>query len=171
MFTIKEIYEYASTVRRKFLDSLGTFSWEEATKNREASFQSMKNIFIHMVEVEDWMVTWVIPDRKDSYKWDKFEEYDTVADINDFLSRVETSTRLYLDRADEKELTRKITLTLRSGDTFPMSPEECIFQAVTEQLYHMGELIALFWQQEVRPPRMQWFWNNPRITQSQPATP
>jgi uncharacterized damage-inducible protein DinB len=165
MFSVEEIYEYSTRVRRKFLESLGALPWEEATKDREASFHSMKNIFIHMIEVEDWMVSWVIPGRADPYKWDKFDEYTTPEEITAFLDRVESNTRQYLEVSDEKELSRRVTLTLRSGDAFQLSPEECIFQAVTEQLYHVGELIALLWQQEVRPPRMQWFWNNPRVSQ------
>ena len=108
------------------------------------------------------MVSWVIPGRNEPYRWDKFDDYRTPADIAALLDAVELNTRRYLERSDEKELTRRLTLSLRSGDSFQLSAEECLFQSITEQLYHVGELIALFWQQEVRPPRMQWFWNNPR---------
>lgn len=162
MFSVTEMYEYASKVRRRFLESLSAMPWEEVTKNREASFQSMKNVFIHMIEVEDWMVSWVIHGREDPYRWDKFDDYRTPAEIAAFLDAVELNTKRYLVSSDEKELTRQLKLSLRSGDSFQLSAEECVFQSITEQLYHVGELIALFWQQEVRPPRMQWFWNNPR---------
>ncbi|MBI4257401.1 MAG: hypothetical protein HY619_00455 [Thaumarchaeota archaeon] len=37
VFHIRELYEYASTVRRKFLDKLEFLPWEEVSKNREAS--------------------------------------------------------------------------------------------------------------------------------------
>jgi len=162
MFSVNELYEYSSKVRRRFLESMSAMPWEEVTKNREASFQSMKNVFIHMIEVEDWMVGWVIPGRNEPYRWDKFDDYRTPADIAALLDAVELNTRRYLESSDENELTRRLTLSLRSGDSFQLSAEECLFQSITEQLYHVGELIALFWQQEVRPPRMQWFWNNPR---------
>jgi hypothetical protein len=45
---------------------------------------------------------------------------------------------------------------------FKLSVEECLFLSFTEQLYHLGELIALFWQENIEPPPMQWFRNNPR---------
>ena len=162
MFSVNELYEYSSKVRRRFLESLTAMPWEEVTRNREASFQSMKNVFLHMIEVEDWMMSWVIPGREEPYRWDKFDDYRTPADIAAFLDSVELNTRHYLENSDEKELTKRLTLSLRSGDSFQLSAEECVLQSITEQLYHVGELIALFWQQEVRPPRMQWFWNNPR---------
>jgi len=55
-----------------------------------------------------------------------------------------------------------LTSLYLQGKTFNLSVEECLFQSFTEQLYHMGELIALPWQENIEPPRMQWFWNNPR---------
>ena len=54
-----------------------------------------------------------------------------------------------------------MNFTVRSG-SFDLSAEECIIQSFTEQLYHMGELIALLWQEDIEPPKMQWFFNNPR---------
>ncbi len=162
MFSAKELYTYAANVRAKFLESLRGIPWDEVTTNREASFNSMRNVFVHMVEVEEWMVNWVVAERTDAYPWDRFDEYDSIDKLQEYLSEVEAKTRRFLEKSDQSLLERKVTLRLRSGDTFVLSVEECILQAFTEQLYHLGELIALFWQQDVRPPRMQWFWNNPR---------
>jgi uncharacterized damage-inducible protein DinB len=162
------MYDYSSAVRCKFLESLGAIPWGEATKDREASFHSMKNIFVHMIEVEDWMVNWVIPGKTEAYRWDKFDEYDALSKVSAYLKETETGTRSYLARSPTDELSRTVTLKLRSGDVFELSAEECVLQSVTEQLYHMGELIALFWQQDIRPPRMQWFWNNPRAKAMHP---
>jgi uncharacterized damage-inducible protein DinB len=33
-----------------------------------------------------------------------------------------------------------------------MTVEESLFQTFTEQLYHLGEMIALLWQDGVEPP-------------------
>ena len=84
------------------------------------------------------------------------------------LDEVQNKTRSYLHGADDNELKRRVSFKLMSGDVFDLSVEECLFQSFTEQLYHLGELIALLWQDNVEPPKMQWFWNNPR-TQG-PAT-
>jgi uncharacterized damage-inducible protein DinB len=56
MFDVKELYQYSSTVRRKFLEKLESLPWESVTKNREASFYSMRNILMHMIDNEDWVV-------------------------------------------------------------------------------------------------------------------
>jgi uncharacterized damage-inducible protein DinB len=123
----------------------------------------MRNIVIHMIDNEDWIVNWVIHDNSAGYRRArKAEEYGSMIMVEEHLGEVERKTRAYLQASDEKELQRMVKFTLSSGPTFDMSVEESLFQSFTEQLYHLGELIALLWQEDVEPPTMQWFWNNPR---------
>jgi len=166
LFTINELYQYSSTVRRAFLDKLASLPWETVTKNREASYYSMKDIMLHMIDNEDMVVSGQIlkvPDYKRARDW---EEYGDMPMIREHLDEVEKKTRAYLGKADENELGRRVDFTVRSG-SFDLSAEECLMQSFTEQLYHMGELIALLWQEDIEPPRMQWFWNNPRTRTSE----
>ena len=163
MIDIKELYQYSSSVRRKFVEKLETLPWEAVTKNREASFYSMKDIMLHVIDNEDMIVEWQVRDRGAEYKRARdWAEYADMQMIRSRLDEVEKKTRAYLEQADERELRRRVNFTVRSG-TFDLSVEECLFQSFTEQLYHMGELIALLWQENIEPPRMQWFWNNPRV--------
>jgi uncharacterized damage-inducible protein DinB len=168
VFAITELYSFSSDVRRRFLEKLESLPWETVSKNREASHYSMKNIIIHIIDNEDWIVGWVIPGRSSDYKRKKSEEYTSMRAIREHLDEVERNTRAFLGRADEKELQRRVIFALPSG-TFDLSVEECLLQSFTEQIYHMGELIALLWQENIEPPKMQWFWNNPRSKQSPAA--
>jgi hypothetical protein len=63
---IKELYGCAHIVR-KFASKLSELPWEEVCKNREASFYSKKNIILHIIDNEDWMVNWVIKRKIDQY--------------------------------------------------------------------------------------------------------
>ena len=164
MFTIQELYNYSSRVRRRFVNQLAKLPWEELEKNREASFYSMKNILIHMIDNEDWIVNWAIHGKSAEYTRRKSAEYTRMSTLLEHLDEVEKKTKLYIQRADDSELKRRVRFTLSSGQVFDLSVEECLFQSFTEQLYHLGELIALMWQNDIEPPRMQWFWNNPRQT-------
>ena len=166
MFTVKELHQYSSTVRRAFLEKLASLPWEAVTKNREASYYNMKDIMLHMIDNEDMVVSGQIlkvPDYKRARDW---EEYRDMLMIREHLDEVEKKTKAYLEKVNESELGRRISFTVRSG-TFDLSVEECLLQSFTEQLYHMGELIALLWQENIEPPRMQWFWNNPRTRTSE----
>jgi uncharacterized damage-inducible protein DinB len=60
MMNLPELYDYSSRVRRRFAMKLSELPWEDIIKNREASFYSMRNILLHMIDNEDWMVNWVI---------------------------------------------------------------------------------------------------------------
>jgi uncharacterized damage-inducible protein DinB len=110
----------------------------------------------------------VIHNRATEYKRERRgEEFQDMKMMRVHLDQVEQKTRKYIDTADEKELQRRVKFELSSGTVFDLSVEESLFQSFTEQIYHLGELIALLWQKDIEPPKMQWFWNNPRRTSSQ----
>ena len=162
LFSVVELYAYSSRVRRSFAEKLLQLPSDTVLKNREASFYSMKNILLHMIDNEDWIVNWVILGKSRDYVRKKWEEYANMADVVQHLDVVEEKTRAYLKGLSREEFDRRIDFVLASGQSFDLSLEECLFQSFTEQLYHLGELIALLWQENIEPPRMQWFWNNPR---------
>jgi uncharacterized damage-inducible protein DinB len=162
MFSIEELHQYSSHVRGKFADKLAELPWSQVEKNREASFYSMKNILLHMIDNEDWMVNWVIRNRSKDYVRRKSEEYTSMKMIFDHLQEVQEKSRQYFAKLDDGELTRRVKFTTSAGQSIDLAVEECLFQSFTEQIYHLGELIALFWQDNIEPPKMQWFWNNPR---------
>ena len=163
MFSIEELHRYSSRVRRKFTDKLTELPWSEVEKNREASFYSMKNILLHVIDNEDWMVNWVIPGRIEEYVRRKSEEYTNMQMMLDHLQEVEEKSKQYFAKLNDTELNRKVKFITSAKQTFNLTVEECLLQSFTEQLYHIGELIALLWQDNIEPPKMQWFWNNPRI--------
>ena len=162
--SIPELYEYSSHVRRRFANKLAETPWEEVTRNREASFYNMRNILIHMIDCEDWIVNSFVLNEPQEYKEENPEDFQNIGRVMDYLNRVESRTREYLKAAekDPEDFNRRTNFVLSSGKSFDLSVEECLFQAFTEQLYHMGELIALFWQGDIEPPPMMWFKNNPR---------
>ena len=162
MFRITELYEYSSRVRRSFAQTLAHLPLEMVVKNWEASFYSMKNILLHAIDNEDWIVNWVIPEKSQAYVRRKWETYTDMPAVLNHLNEVERKTRTYLKGLSEEDFGRRVNFVLGSGQAFNLSVEECLFQSFTEQLYHLGELIGLLWQENVEPPRMQWFWNNPR---------
>ena len=165
MIQIQELYTYSSSVRRRFANKLAEMPWESVEKNREASYYSMKNILLHMIDNEDWIVNWVIHGKSREYKREKkSEEYLSMKEVIDHMNEVESKTKGYFATItdDSEELRRRVQFILQSGAEFDLSVEESLFQSFTEQLFHMGELIALLWQENIEPPRMQWFWNNPR---------
>ena len=85
--------------------------------------------------------------------------------ILDHLSEVEKKTIDYFSSATEDELKRRVVFELSTGKKFDLTVEECLVQSFTEQLYHLGEIICLLWQDDIEPPQMQWFYNRPIMTE------
>ncbi len=166
MFKIQELHQYSSRVRRSFANKLAELPWTEVEKNREASFYSMKNILLHVIDNEDWIVNWVIHGRSKDYVRRKQEEYTNMKMIFDHLAEVEKKSDQYFSKVTDGELAGRVKFITSGGQVFDLAVEECLFQSFTEQLYHIGELIALLWQDNIEPPKMQWFWNNPRANPS-----
>jgi len=54
------LVEYSQSVRKGYIEQLVALPWEEATKNREASFDSLRNIWLHTIDAEDRLVNHVI---------------------------------------------------------------------------------------------------------------
>ncbi len=162
MISIEEMYKFSSTVRKRFATKLAELPWDQVSKNREASFYSMKNILVHMIECEDRIVNWVIRDKGQLYENKRYDNYTSMKMVMDYMKEVQDRTRIFLSTLNEDELARKVDFVTSSGKVFKLSVEECLFQAFTEQLYHLGELIALLWQDDIEPPPMTWYRNNPR---------
>ena len=159
---VVRILRYSRLVRRSFLEKMGKMPWEEVTKNREASYYSMKNIMLHMIDNEDWMVGYVVRGRASEYSRRSWQDYGSMDAVLEHLAEVETKTADYLKGADAAKLSANASFQTSKGVDIRMTVEECLFQSFTEQLYHMGELISLLWQENIAPPTMQWFFNSPR---------
>jgi len=163
---IKTLNAYSSRVRRKFLAKVSSLGWEQAIMNREASHYSLIGIMLHMIDNEHWIVNVVIPGRPETERKKHLpNEFAGFEEVEALLSEVEARTKLYLEGVDAMELSRKVKFTL-FPDADNMTVEEWLFQTFTEQLYHLGEMIALLWQDDVEPPPMQWFRNRESLSLS-----
>ena len=124
---IKELFQYAHIVRSRFASKLSELTWEEVCKNREASFYSMKNILLHMIDNEDWMINWVIKGKQDQYVRKSWDDYTSMEQVLKHMSEVETKTYEYFNSLNSEELNRKVTLKIRERE-FILTVEECLLQ-------------------------------------------
>ncbi len=53
MVDVGKLIEYNKEVRHRYLDALVKLPWDEFVKNREASWYSIRNIFIHTLNAID----------------------------------------------------------------------------------------------------------------------
>ena len=154
MVEIRQLLEYNEKVRHKYFEALAKLPWDEFVENREASFHSLRNIFIHSLGAIDYWLDFLQKESLHSHK--KFDEYQTFEDVRIYMENVETRMRKYLELLPVEGLVRGYTVTNDNNETVEVIVEDVLIHVFEEEVHHRGELIALLWQMGVEPPLMGW---------------
>ena len=149
MVDIRELIAYNEAERRAFFKAFAKLSWSEFIKNREASFHSIRNIFIHTLNATDSWLDFLQNCSPRSRK--KFEEYETLKEIGVYMRHVEKHMHDYLERLSPENLKKKYEVG-EEGKTETKTAEDILVHIFEEEVHHRGELIALFWQMDIEPP-------------------
>ncbi len=153
MVEVKELLEYNEKVRHRYFEALAKLSWEEFVENREASFHSFRNIFLHTLGAIDYWLDF-LKKEKSSYK--QYDEYSTFQDVSARMEYIERRMRDYLNSLQVGGLKEKYTVTNDANETIEVTAEDVLIHVFEEEVHHRGELIALLWQMGIEPPLMGW---------------
>lgn len=154
MVEIRELLEYNDEVRRRYFGCLTKLPWSEFAKDREASWGSVKNIFIHTLGATDYWLDFLQKENRRSKR--KFDEYKTFAEVGAYMEHVETRMRDYLNTLPAGGLQEKYKTKNDLNETVEVTAEDVLIHVFEEEVHHRGELIALLWQMGVEPPLMGW---------------
>ncbi|MDQ1280540.1 MAG: hypothetical protein QG670_1803 [Thermoproteota archaeon] len=153
MISIVELLRYNEEIRHKYFETLASLPWDELVKNREASFQSLRNIFIHTMGCSDYWLDFLLGEHRRTQG--RYEEYENVKDILEYMERVEARMRIFLDSLTPSRLAMKYK-RVKSDTTIEVTGEDVLIHLFEEEVHHRGELIALLWQMGIEPPAMGW---------------
>jgi uncharacterized damage-inducible protein DinB len=152
MKTLK-LLEYSQFLRHKYLETLSSLPWAEVIKERNASFPSLRDIYLHIIFVVDAHINYVLQGNPD-YPSVYYIEYDSIGKVTKYLAEVESRANAYLSKVTPEELARKIERNQKDGSTLLIPVEDLLLHLFQEETHHRGELIALLWQMDVAPPHM-----------------
>ncbi len=154
MVDVKELIKYSESVRRGYFECMSKLPWKEFVKNREASFHSMRNIFVHTLNAVDYWLDFLQNETLHSKK--EYDEYKTFEQVKAYMEHVEKRTRDYLEPLSAAGLRKVYTITGENNKQAKVTAEDVIIHIFEEEVHHRGELIALLWQMGVAPPDMGW---------------
>jgi len=151
----RAMYRYNWRVLRDYCDGLSTLPPEAVEKDREATYGSMKNIFHHILSVHDgWLnVTAQGASADPGMREKDFDEVRSIAELREYMAKIIAKEERFLGKLAEKDLDRGVQPEWKAR---PHALRDALLQVTFEQAHHLGELIALFWQQDVEPPEMTW---------------
>jgi uncharacterized damage-inducible protein DinB len=67
-------------VRGLYLDAVAKLPWREVVKPKGLSFDSMRNVFLHLTLVEERWISYIIPDRLSQWVDPDFDKFDSRCD-------------------------------------------------------------------------------------------
>ena len=149
MVDIKKLLAYNVVERHAFFEAFAKLSWDEFTKDRGASFSSIRNIFIHSINGPNHWLDFLQGKPEREYK--EFGKYKTLEEIGAYMKQVENRMNKYLNSISAKDLKEKHELG-EEDDMEVLTVEDVLVHVFEEEVHHRGELIALLWQIGIEPP-------------------
>ena len=154
--TIRRLVRYDRRAFASFEGSLRRLGWRRAVANREIAQLSFKNTLVHILNVHE---AWLVAAAQD--RWDevfrrpdrKPEAVRSFAELRRYRDRTWKAIDPLLARLTDAGLDRRVRVPWMAGR---YTLEDAFYQASFEQAHHLGEVIAVYWQQNRTPPQMMW---------------
>ena len=145
---IRDLYRYNSKSRQGYLRKIWRLPPKERYRDRGASFPSMVDIYMHILDAYRWWFVKV-------YANTDFDEYPlgrrySLAEARRETRKVDRIVDRVLRGLRARDLDRKITLPTRRREQVTL--RTMLVHMVEEELQHKGELNALLWQLDVDAP-------------------
>src|SRR5437867_13451459 len=104
----REIYEYNWRVLRDYGEALAKLPDDELRKNREATHESLKNIFQHILSVHDgWLNVTAQGASADPVMREKdFDEVRSMEPVRAYLAKIIANAMRFLAKLTDKDLDR-----------------------------------------------------------------
>jgi uncharacterized damage-inducible protein DinB len=153
MVDICELLRYNEQVRRRYFEAFTTLPWEEFIRNREASFNSLRDIFIHTLNAVDYWVSFL---QKEDFKLNPTYNDKSFEAIRKYMEHVEKRMSTYLETLSTEKLKETYAATDDDGKPVEVTAEDVLIHVFEEEVHHRGEFIALLWQMGIKPPLMSW---------------
>jgi uncharacterized damage-inducible protein DinB len=145
--------------RTGYLESLLALSKKDRLRDRGASFPSIQDIFLHILDNNVWWLESVPQSRQESHREVKGRLSEP--EIRRQVRRIARLSRKLAKSLTPSRLDRRFVVRGVQGNGKPfeinMNLRTIIWHMVEEELQHRGEMNALFWQLDVDAPTRAWF--------------
>ncbi len=154
---VTDLIRYNHTVRGLYVDALAKLPWAQVVEPWGLSFDSMRDVFLHLTLVEDRWVNYIIPDRFKEWVDPDFDAFKDMDSLKRYMQEVERKTECYVATLSSEELNRQIVVPWGNKPYTSASVETVLTHLVLEDMIHYGELSAALWQMGLEAPYMG-FW-------------
>ena len=154
---VTDLVRYNHLVRGLYFDAMTKLPWMQVVELRGLSFDSMRDVFLHLTLVEDRWINYIIPDPFSKWVDPNFDAFEDMDSLKKYMQDVEGKTENYLKRLSLEELNRQIVFPWGDKPDTRISIEKALTHMVLEDMIHYGELSAALWQMGLEAP-YSGFW-------------
>lgn len=149
---IPELLKYNWYARRRFLDSMAELPWAQMVESCGASFDSIRNVFVHSLKAEQAWLRRLAGKPTEGIYDTPFSTFHDMDALRTYADTVEAETHEYLETVTDAELKHTFEYERRDGTRYRYAITDVLLHVIEEEIHHRGELLCLFWQRDVRPP-------------------
>ena len=154
---VADLIRYNHVVRGLYFDALANLPWATVVEPWGLSFDSMRDVFLHLTVVEDRWIGYVI--RGSLKEWvgldfDAFKDFDA---LKKYMQQTAENTENYLVKLSNEELRREVALPWDDKLGSKITVETILTHVVIEDMIHYGELSGALWQMGLEAPYLG-FW-------------
>jgi len=149
---IKNLFSYNWYSRRKILKSMAEIPWKKVVENCGASFDCVRDIFLHSLQAEQFWVRRLNGKGTEGIFNIPFSKFADVNAVQEYADEVEAETNEYLKTLTEKKLQSVFEYKGWDGKTKRNKIEDILMHVIEEEIHHRGELLCIYWQNDISPP-------------------
>jgi len=131
-------------------------SEKERYKSRGASYPSLVDIFVHVLDAYRWWFLYVYNDRisesTDLREKRKYSKKEVAREERKIDSRVMN----FVNSLRSRDLDKVLTVHEGPNQMLTIKISVMLLHMIEEELQHRGELNALLWQMNVEPPIIEY---------------
>jgi len=146
---IRSLYAYNSRTRAKYLTAIWKLPPRARYRNRGASFPSLVDIFMHVLDAYRWWF-FLVYGRETEPEWYPLGQRYTRVEANREMRMVDRYVRRVVREVTSRDLDR--TLRIPGHPRRRIELRVMLVHMIEEELQHRGEMNALLWQAGHDPP-------------------
>ncbi len=161
MVSTIDLMDFVHELREEFFECAAQLGWEEFTKDRGVSMLSFRDVFLHLAYVEEQHVTEFCEGRPTQWMREVMQipkdRYLDLESVRQRLREVRAMGDVRFRKWNTPEELAKPAVWV-AGEVYPLrlTRDSALAQCLTEHLLHLGEVEAMLWQMDVKPPSTFW---------------
>jgi uncharacterized damage-inducible protein DinB len=141
---VSELVRYNDKVRVLYYEALSKLSWKEVAKCRGLSFDSMRDVFLHLTLVEDRWVNYTLIGEFSKWKDLAFDDFSNMQSLKAYMTRIHENTAEFLKTLKPEDYQNTVANPWIEGESISIGTG--LTHMVLECMVHFGELSAAIWQ-------------------------